>query len=1037
MGELFAILLVIVLVVVVFVLPIAAFVRSGRAAREVEQLGARITSLELKLARLRTDQEVLAARQASAETVSARTGRETVSTEQPAAAAQPAVGEQPPPTPVLEPTRPPQTPIAPMPTLPPVLPTAGMSPKPVSVVPPRLPPPPERRPALSLKKLKGTLSWEQFIGAKLFAWIGGFVLFLTVAYFVRYSFEHDLIPPEVRVALGFLLGIGLVVGGVVLRRKEYAITAHTLCATGIVILYAVTFACRAVYHFAFFGAVPTFVLMTLVTATAFLLAIRLEAQVVALLGMLGGFLTPVLLSTGQDAPVALFGYIALLDTGLLAVAQHRRWFYLTALAAAGTVTMQIGWAHEFFEREQYFIGNKVLIPMTVLLLFNGLLLGATKLARTRKEDDWCTSLSAAVLSAGALGFAFYFVSFESLGARPWLLFSFGFVVDAGVLLLTRLDRRVMVAQPLAGGVMFVLLGVWLGLRATNELLTAALVFTLLLAVFHSLFPLAWQRRVGNPAPSKWSVLVPPVALLALLVPIFKLTELTVLIWPVILLVDLLAVLLAVLAATALPVLVVLVLTLVAAAGVLFKVPAELTGLPTLLIVVGACAMFFVAAGVWLWRKLPSGTTGEASDPSGDLAAHIPSFAIVLPFALLVMMVGRLPLTNPSPVFGLAMLLVAMLLAISWKLKVEWLPLIGLGCVTALEHAWHLRLFTVEATVPVLIWYLAFFAVFAAFPFVVRQFQQVKGPWFAAALAGPAQFFLVHQVVKAAWPNEVMGLLPAAFAIPALLGLVGVLRQVPAESPARMTVLALFGGSTLFFITLIFPIQYERQWLTIAWALEGAALCWLFHRVPHPGLRLTGVALLTVAFVRLALNPAVLSYHARGTLPILNWYLYTYGLVTVSLFAGARLLAPPRERVLTIKAPALLGTLGTVLAFLLVNIQIADFFAEPGMAALTFQFSGNFTRDMSYSIAWALFALVLLIQGLLKQIAPARYAALGLLGVTLLKLFIHDLARLAQLYRVGALLGVAVIAIVASFLYQRFTAMVARPNENKAPPVAAP
>jgi uncharacterized membrane protein len=877
------------------------------------------------------------------------------------------------------------------------------------------------------------------MGAKLFAWIGGFALFLAVAYFVKYSFEHDLIPPEVRVALGYLAGIGLVVGGVVLRRKEYSITAHTLCATGIVILYAVTFACRAVYHFAFFGPVPTFVLMTLVTATAFLLAVRLEAQVVALLGMLGGFLTPVLLSTGQDAPVALFGYIALLDAGMLAVAHHRRWFYLTALAAAGTALMQIGWAGEFFEREQYFLENNVLIPMAILLFFNGLWLAATKLARGRKDDDWCAPLSAAALSSVALAFAFYFVSFESLGARPWLLFGFGFLVDAGVLLLTRLDRRVMVAQPLAGAVMFLLLGVWLSVRATNDLLPAALAFTLIFAIFHSLLPLALQRRAGDPEPPKWSLLVPPVALVALLVPIFKLTELTVLIWPVILLVDMLAVLLAVLAASALPVLVVLMLTLVAAGGVLFKVPAELTGLPTLLIVVGACAVFFVAAGAWLWGKLAAknAAPGDAPELSGDLAAHIPSFAIVLPFALLVMMVGRLPLANPSPVFGLAMLLAAMLFAVTWKLEVEWLPLIGLGCVAALEHAWHLRLFTAEVAIPVLSWYLAFFAVFAAFPFVVRQFQQVKGPWFAAALAGPAQFFLVHQLVKAAWPNHVMGLLPAAFAVPALLGLVGVLRQIPAESPARMTVLALFGGSALFFITLIFPIQYERQWLTIAWALEGAALCWLFHRVPHPGLRLTGVALLVIAFIRLALNPAVLSYHPRSTLPILNWYLYTYGLVTLSLFAGARLLAPPRDQVFAIKAPGLLCTLGTTLAFLLVNIQIADFFAEPGTPALTFRFSGNFTRDMTYSIAWALFALALLVPGLIKRITPARYAALGLLGVTVLKLFIHDLAKLAQLYRVGALLGVAVIAIVASFLYQRFTSTVARSDENKTPPLAAP
>src|SRR2546422_1766696 len=189
------------------------------------------------------------------------------------------------------------------------------------------------------------------------------------------------------------------------------------------------------------------------------------------------------------------------------------------------------------------------------------------------------------------------------------------------------------------------------------------------------------------------------------------------------------------------------LTLVAAGGVLFKVPAELTGLPTLLIVVGACAVFFVAAGVWLWRKLPTQKPGEASDLSADLAAHIPSFAIVLPFALLVMMVGRLPLANPSPVFGLAILLVAMLFAVTWKLKVEWLPLIGLGCVIALEHAWHLRLFTVDFAVPALSWSLGFFFLFTAFPFVVPQFQQVKAPCVSAALARPAHFFLVHYLVK--------------------------------------------------------------------------------------------------------------------------------------------------------------------------------------------------------------------------------------------------------------------------------------------------
>ena len=93
---------------------------------------------------------------------------------------------------------------------------------------------------------------------------------------------------------------------------------------------------------------------------------------VAILGMLGGFLTPILLSTGVDNPLGLFGYIAILDTGLIVVALHRRWHFLAALAALGTALMQIGWAGEFFVSGKYFEGNKILIALGVLLGFNAL-----------------------------------------------------------------------------------------------------------------------------------------------------------------------------------------------------------------------------------------------------------------------------------------------------------------------------------------------------------------------------------------------------------------------------------------------------------------------------------------------------------------------------------------------------------------------------------------------------------------------------------------------------------------------------------------
>jgi uncharacterized membrane protein len=168
-----------------------------------------------------------------------------------------------------------------------------------------------------------------------------------------------------------------------------------------------------------------------------------------------------------------------------------------------------------------------------------------------------------------------------------------------------------------------------------------------------------------------------------------------------------------------------------------------------------------------------------------------------------------------------------------------------------------------------------------------------------------------------------------------------------------------------------------------------------------------------------LNPAVLEYHARASTPLFNWYLYAYGITVVSLFAAARFLAVPRNIVFGRNTLPLLYTLGTILTFLLLNIEIADYFSPPGTSTLTFQFSGNFARDMSYSIAWGIFALLLLIVGIRKSAKMVRYASMGLLGLTIMKLFFHDLSQLEQLYRIAAFVVVAIIAMAASYLYQRF------------------
>jgi uncharacterized membrane protein len=1006
--EFLLILLLLYLAATLIILPIWTIMKVRGHDAEVDSLRQRLGYLDAELKELRDKLR-------SPASATAKPAEPAAQIIQPAIVIPPPIVAAPPPVaqaPAVPAAAPAEEPMAEPPPLPPVIAPPVFTPEPEPVY---------RKPAIN---------WEQFMGAKLFAWLGGLALLLGVAYFVKHSFEQGWIPPEVRAATGFVLGASLIVGGMKLIGRGYTTPAQTLVAAGVVSLYIVTFACNSIYHFAFFDTLPTFLLMVLITATAFVLAVRLPAQVVAILGMLGGFLTPILLSTGVDNPGGLFGYLALLDIGLIAVALRTGWRHLVPMSAAGTVLMMLGWADKFFQAE------KGPVAMIVCLAFSVLYLAAAELARRRELGSRAFSLTAVALPFVGFAFALFFLGFPALVARAPLYLGFVLLLDLVLLRLAWHDEFLPRIHIAAGLAAFTLLAAWTGGHLTDELLPWALAFYLGFAALHTIYPLLLERARPETAGSWWGQLFAPLTLLLLLLPIYQLDTVSFLIWPAILLIDVLAIGLALATASLAAVAAVLVLTLVATGLCLFRVPADL-GLPfPMLVAIGGFAVFFFAASFWVARKLgdrlPGGDIGRLGSVFGDVRAQLPAFSSLLPFLLLIMACARLAVPDPSMIFGLALLLVVLTLGLARLLRVDWLPLCALAGVTALEFAWHSRHFSTDAPALPMFWYFGFYAIFAAYPFLFqRTFAGSTGPWAVAALSGIAHFPLIHRVISAASPNEFMGLLPAMFAVPPLLSLVAILKTVPADNPKRLNQLAWFGAAALFFITLIFPLQFERQWITIGWALEGVALLWLFQRVPHPGLRAVGVVLLVTAFVRLTFNGAVFSYHVRGDTPILNWYLYAYGLVTTALFTGARLLAPPRERVLGINVPPLLNTLAVILAFLLLNVEIADYFATPGTATLTFRFRGSFGQDMTYTIAWALFSLGLLATGIWKGLKPARYAAIALLSVALLKLFLHDLARLEALYRVCALLAVAVIAILASFAYQRFLPA----HEKSSPPAS--
>src|SRR5262249_53490088 len=163
--------------------------------------------------------------------------------------------------------------------------------------------------------------WERWVGVRGAAALGACVLVIAGLYFFKYSMEQGLISPSLRVVLGTLVGLGGAVGSELMLRRKYTVLANWLAGAGVAILYTAVWAAHSAYQL--IGSGMAFGLMTLVTLACGLLALRHDAMVIALLGLASGFVTPAAVSTGEDRPFGLFGYLLLLDSALLYLSVKR------------------------------------------------------------------------------------------------------------------------------------------------------------------------------------------------------------------------------------------------------------------------------------------------------------------------------------------------------------------------------------------------------------------------------------------------------------------------------------------------------------------------------------------------------------------------------------------------------------------------------------------------------------------------------------------------------------------------------------------
>lgn len=417
------------------------------------------------------------------------------------------------------------------------------------------------------------------------------------------------------------------------------------------------------------------------------------------------------------------------------------------------------------------------------------------------------------------------------------------------------------------------------------------------------------------------------------------------------------------------------------------------------------AALLVAAWAHVWMFLGERVLGRDEASMFRIAAAV---ALLLGHAVAIGVNSSAEPSLYSTLLATHAILAIATLALAWRSELHRLALWSVA-LTSIATAGLLtptpgRAFTFAAVL---------YALYILYPLLLgTRAKRSLHPYLAAVIASATFFFFGREAMRDAGLEYMIGVLPVAQAIVLLLLLIRLLRIEPPEA-RDLTRLAIVAGSALAFITVAIPLQVDRQWITIGWALEGAALVWLFTRIPHRGLVAWAGALLGAVFVRLVFNPAVLSYHQASERAVFNWYLYTYLVAAASFFAAAFWLPRAWKR-----SVAAASAMGTILLFVLLNIEIADYFSTG--STLTFNFlSSSLAQDLTYTIGWAIFAVSMLIAGIILHARPARVAALVLLLVTILKCFLHDLSRLGGLYRVGSLLGLALALVLVGVLLQKY------------------
>ncbi len=853
------------------------------------------------------------------------------------------------------------------------------------------------------------IEWERWVGVRGAAVLGGLAAALAVIFFFQHAVAEGWIrfTPTLRVLTGFAFGGGLLVGGELLRRRDVRMVPEALSGAGIVAFYASLWAAQQMYGL--ISPLVGFAGMAGVTVLCGILSVRRSSMLIATLGLLGGFATPLLIDTDLADPKRLFLYLFLLNLGLLAVARNRRWAGIAALGFLGSFAYQLLWllASELHPAP----GLAVVVFGAFGVLF---VLAPVGSAFER------SLLGRGITTAGLI---FPLVSSGLLQA------SFGdhFLPVAGLLVSISAAAAWVGARqgretlPLAAALgSAAVLAAWAASASRGELGAWEVVGSGVALAIPGAILMELERRrgtLGLDVASLAARAAGPALLAALVVGLTRDQDST--FWPW---------------ATGFALLSALTYRAWGAAGRGFGpvLAAVLAGIGWRLFAVHTLvaaefgprdaglhagwilsAVAALAAVAWRWKP------GEGARAAWVAVA---AFCIV---QLGMALSPRRLWVDAWELRGVLGFVLA--LPIAWIARRQSSAvLVGLG---ALAATWALGRMPVrvagDGLHPAAL--CAAFSALSVGVFLVLPLAPARRApgWLPAWVAAATPLLWtwdLERMVTAAFGQGWLGTPRlAAAACAALLawraaGAGADWRHVRRAASTAAVVFGAFGAA--------FAIGHAP--LLVAVALVGVGLAALWRHEALFGWKLGACAALALAALGTVVPLVVPGWVEHQPRAVFNALGYAHGVVLAALGVSAWLFAAVEEdrrleleQRLPLRRPAFALTAAAAIAagFASLNVLILDAFAttrEIGYASPHAE-----GRDLALSIGWAVYALVLLGLGMARSAAAPRWASLALMVATLGKVFLVDLGELEGLHRVGSLLGLAAALLVVSLLYQRF------------------